>query len=145
MKIWFRIGDEESGTQTPNTHSSVRRNVRPFQVHRPSPDGSASTKIQRETWWFSLSGCNASNRPARRLPGGLARGVFRGGFGSQDCVSNRFWLKNRSYSKQRTKPSLTGTRTAIRGFGFFALSLILLTAKKRASTRPSRHMSLARI
>jgi hypothetical protein len=27
-------------------------------------------------------------------------------------ISNRFWLKNRSYRKQKTKPCLTGARTA---------------------------------
>ena len=120
MKIRFRTRVEESGMKTPNAHSAVRRNVRPFQVHRPSPDGSTGIKIQREIWWFSLTGCTASNRPARRLPGvparrplgGLARHVFREGFGSQNCISNRFWPKNRSYSKQRIKPRLTGSRFA---------------------------------
>ena len=29
-------------------------------------------------------------------------------------TSNRFWVKNRSYAKQTTKPCLTGTRTHIR-------------------------------
>src|ERR1700726_1913874 len=29
-------------------------------------------------------------------------------------TSNRFWVKNRSYRKQTTKPCLTGTRTHIR-------------------------------
>ncbi len=36
-------------------------------------------------------------------------------------TSNRFWDKNRSYTKQRTKPRLTGTRIAVRDFGFLAL------------------------
>ncbi len=29
-------------------------------------------------------------------------------------TSNRFWVKNRSYTKQTTKPCLTGTRTHVR-------------------------------
>jgi hypothetical protein len=36
-------------------------------------------------------------------------------------VSNRFWPENRSYRKQRIKPSLTGARMHIRPFGFLAL------------------------
>jgi|ERR1700722_948787 len=36
-------------------------------------------------------------------------------------TSNRFWSKNRCYTKQRTKPRLTGTRIAIRDFAFLAL------------------------
>jgi hypothetical protein len=33
MTIWFRIGVEESGTQTPSTHWSLRGKLRPFQAH----------------------------------------------------------------------------------------------------------------
>ena len=36
-------------------------------------------------------------------------------------TSNRQWPANRCYRKQRTKPRLTGTRTAIRDFGFLTL------------------------
>jgi hypothetical protein len=32
-------------------------------------------------------------------------------------ISNRFWLKNRSYRNQRTKPRLTGARTAFSDSG----------------------------
>jgi len=42
--------------------------------------------------------------------------VFKEKFSLQDCISNRFWSKNRSYRKQTTKPPLTGSRIVIRHF-----------------------------
>ena len=37
-------------------------------------------------------------------------------FSTQNCISNRFWPKNRSYRKQTIKPCLTGSRIDIRRF-----------------------------
>jgi hypothetical protein len=51
-------------------------------------------------------------------------------------TSNRQWPTNRCYRKQWIKPLLTGTRTHIGDFDFFALSLLPRAAENRASTHP---------
>jgi len=135
MKVWFSFEAEESERQTQNAHSSVRRKAQPFQAHHTSQErvsatnrkAVSTTAEQRENRSICQGGY-ASISPARYLPGepaggrfggparrpfgGLARGVFREEFGSQNRISNRFWPKNRSYSKQRIRPSLTGSRFA---------------------------------
>jgi len=66
-------------------------------------------------------------------------------------TSNRFWPKNRCYRKQRTKPRLTGTRTAISDFGFLALSASSAASnfgQRRFSVSPplpAQPMSLRRV
>ena len=44
------------------------------------------------------------------MPGPL----FAEEFSSQNCISNRFCTKNRSYTKETIKPSLTGSRFAFK-------------------------------
>ena len=40
--------------------------------------------------------------------------VFNEKFSTQNCISNRFWSKNRRYRKQTSKPRLTGSRIVTR-------------------------------
>ena len=151
MKTWFRIDAEESGPQSPQQASPADTKVRFLHPGRVSAVRfSRPKRISREpflqTRW--ASGTSLSFAPsASLLTTFLTRKLLKieRFFAKWAPTSNRFWSKNRSYSKQRIKPSLTGTRTAIRDFGFRALSPLLQDAKKRASTHPSRHMSLARI
>jgi hypothetical protein len=49
--------------------------------------------------------------------------VFKEKFSLQNCISNRFWSKNRSHRKQTTKPPLTGSRFAHKQSSFFAHSV----------------------
>jgi hypothetical protein len=56
-------------------------------------------------------------------------------------TSNRFWVKNRSCRKQRTKPRLTGTRIAISDFGFLALFI----KNSAATTRGQRSLSRTKL
>src|SRR5580700_11835430 len=44
------------------------------------------------------------------------RTVFNEKFSTPNCISNRFWSKNRSYRKQTTKPRLTDSRIVTRHF-----------------------------
>ena len=46
----------------------------------------------------------------------VIRIVFNEEFSTQNCISNRFWSKNRNHRKQTTKPCLTGSRIDIRHF-----------------------------
>ncbi len=66
-------------------------------------------------------------------------------------TSNRFWLKNRSYRKQRIKPCLTGPKTAFRetvfssNFQIFAASLSdELRHHREAPHTPSQSSNLSR-
>jgi hypothetical protein len=153
MKIWFRIGVEESGLQSPAKHSpSKTRLFRPFTLlaltRKRSICEGGRINGMRSLQPGGCSGMRPSLAPPATFPTAPpTRKLLKieGLFAKWSPTSNRFWPKNRSYSKQRIKPSLTGTRTAIRDFGFLALSLLPQAAKKRASTHPSRHMSLARI
>jgi hypothetical protein len=61
---------------------------------------------------FGRSFCAVSNL--------LALTDFRERFGMRNYISNRFWVKNRSYRKQTTKPPLTGSRIAFKGFSKIA-------------------------
>jgi hypothetical protein len=106
--------------ETSSNRQKFQKRLRPF----PRPTSSSSPRdldtpatrkmepLARKSEAFSLRGCTTSNWPARQLLGGLARSAFREGFSSQECISNRFWAKNRSGRKQTTKPLLTGSRYA---------------------------------
>jgi len=50
----------------------------------------------------------------------LALTDFREGFSTRNYISKRFSVKNRSYRKQTTKPPLTGSRIAFKGFSKIA-------------------------
>ena len=56
----------------------------------------------------------AGFRPLELAKYGALEAGKRGDLAKWSPTSNRFWVKNRSYRKQIIKPSLTGSRTAVR-------------------------------
>jgi hypothetical protein len=113
-----RVTYRKQTIETSSNRQKFQKRLRPF----PRPTSSSSPRdldtpatrkmepLARKSEAFSLRGCTTSNWPARHLLGGLALSAFCEGFVSQNCISNRFWPKNRSYGKQRSKPRLTGSR-----------------------------------
>jgi hypothetical protein len=143
MKIWIRIGAEREGPRPPKQRiapaSTKVRFLRPFTLLALAREGSSCEgerpsrarlsrprRISRER--FLQAGRAGRKRLFAALPDtqkaapatrkSLTNERF---FAKWAPTSNRFWVKNRSYRKQKIKPRLTGTRTAIWDFGFLAL------------------------
>jgi tetratricopeptide (TPR) repeat protein len=105
MKIWSKIGAEQDGA------SPIENRAGKFLGRGAACCArcSIATKSHRfanslPLKWFSRAGLTTPNR--------LAQSAF-----DEECrrlsrISNRNWSKNRSYTKQTTKPRLTGTRIA---------------------------------
>jgi len=147
MKIWFTIGAKESGPQSPQQASSVDAKVRVLHPGRVSAVRfSRPKRISREPFLQArwASGASLSLAPSASFqPALLTRKLLKieRFFAKWAPTSNRQWPTNRCYRKQRSKPLLTGTRTHISDFGFRALSLLPLAAKKRAAIHLSRQFN----
>jgi hypothetical protein len=127
MKIRFRIGAKQDGGQSRGQDCPV--NPSPLWSPRwPVPTGTPPAKNHAEVFLrrgaaccARLSGADqrhslANYRSIPAEPNSIPQ-AFRKTKNSREItqfpvISNRNWLKNRSCRKQKTKPCLTGARTA---------------------------------
>src|SRR5579863_4782580 len=130
MKIWFRIGVRESGTQTSAKHSlsdTKRRLFCPLTLLALTSiyeAGRVSRVCSLQPGGFSGTLRSLAPSDSFRTPPVTKKSLeIESFFAKWAPTSNRFCAKNRSCSKQRVKPCLTGARTHIRDFGFPAHSL----------------------
>jgi tetratricopeptide (TPR) repeat protein len=140
MRICFKIGAEQDGASPVENRGNLLRtgaaccarcsltaksgpladSRSPSAISSPPLIQAQSTRPRtapartdpREDEWSFQTGLATSNR--------LSQGDFGESFWSQNRISNRNWSKNRSYTKQTTKPCLTGTRIALKGSDFVA-------------------------
>ncbi len=113
MKIWFRAGAKGSGGQSPQNPRSAKFNPLPAHAHS-LPLAHLVSRLRPP----HLAGAIGSTLLPQRDFGERS--------GSQNRISNRFWLKNRSCRKQTIKPRLTGSRIACIDSLFFAQFLRFL-------------------
>src|SRR5580704_17613245 len=85
----------------------VRAVIQPRQGRDMADGGAVERRKGRAYLTLASAACKSRS----------IRVVFNEKFSTQDCISNRFWSKNRSYRKQTIKPRLTGSRIVIRHFG----------------------------
>lgn len=128
MKIRFRIGPEQHDDQG-NEQAGEQSPRQPWSVYPPPPRsprgpvsaGTPPTKSLadhslRLRQGTALAVPNSSQDSGVSTP--EAREITLPGVGNSreitqfSVMSNRFWLKNRSRRKQKTKPCLTGSRIA---------------------------------
>ena len=148
MKIWIRIGAERGGPQPLGCRSSANAEVR--FLHPGQTNGvplSHPRRISRRR--FLQAGRAGGTRLSAALsntqkvaPATRKSLKNERVFAKWAPTSNRFWPKNRSCRKQRTKPFLTGARTHISDFGFLALSASTEHRSRTAehATRTSEHL-----
>jgi hypothetical protein len=122
MKIWFRIGAKQDGPHSPKRYSSTgtkMRLSRPFALLALTSEESICDRARFSLWPRPLQAQPAGPETAPTPKKSVKIESF---FARWARVSTRQWAKSRCYTKQRTKPRLTGTRTVISDFGFLALS-----------------------
>ena len=147
MKIWLRIGLDESGPRSPQQASSADTKARFLHPGRVrAARFSRPKRISREPFpqarW--AGGASPSLAPPATFPTAPpTRKLLKieGLFAKWAPTSNRQWPTNRCYRKQRSNPLLTGARTHFSDFGFRALSLLSSAAKKRAAIHLSRQFN----
>jgi len=123
MKIWFRIGAEQSGPQSPAKHPPSDTKTRLFRPFTLSicEGGRISGVRSLHPGRFSRMRLSPA-RSASFRTALLTRKSLRieGFFAKWAPTSNRKWPKNRCYRKQRSKPCLTEARTHFNDFSFLA-------------------------
>src|SRR5271163_1292648 len=140
MKIWFRIGADQNngqdGPQSPERYRSVDSTVRflaPFTVLALTGEGS-TCEGSRSSEARRLRALPLASTPLLPRHPGLKSGTNLSEIRQFPDISNRFWLKNRSYRKQTIKPCLTGSRIAQCAIGSLQDSRTLFVPAAAAAT-----------
>jgi hypothetical protein len=121
MKIWFRIGAERGGPQSPARHSPAATKARLsslFTLLALTREGSICEGARISGVRSLPSGRFSGSEPSLAPPTGFSTAAMikkspkiERFFAKWAPTSNRQWPTNRCYRKQSIKPCLTGTRT----------------------------------
>jgi hypothetical protein len=109
MKICFRIGAEQDGSQQPKRYRSARVKAQLRPRRFSGARLLAAQPVSRQTTPTTKDSLKTER-------------IFRSGHATSDW----YWPKNRSYRKQAIKPCLTGTRIACEDFDFLHFSTAVL-------------------
>jgi hypothetical protein len=120
------IGAKQNGQQPPESRSSTGTKVRFLHPGRSS--GARTLQLDRLNTPQLLRRAQISGARLPLTQPASARTFFPKNLLKTELVlqcgytvSNRFWLTNRIYRKQKTRPRLTGSRFAYKDFRFSAL------------------------
>jgi hypothetical protein len=148
MKFWFRIGpdqgNEQDGPQPPPSSCAQPAEKRADHFLRRGTARCARCSVADKRHPLAntrsippvVPPCQFQAQPSS--PKASPTTEKRREIAQFSDISNRFWCKNRSYRKQKTKPCLTGARTHIRHFGFRALFANRFHASNRRSWLKTR-------